>query len=80
MAPVLTTKGKLMKMYGLFSYSYDHYEWENLVCVSESQKKLIDRVYETTKGDILLVHTEDTHSELADEGTFHLMIKEIEVI
>jgi len=68
-------------MKGLFSYSYDWYEWEYLVCVSESEGKLVERYHNLDDAGQLVMHyQEDLHSELADKEVAHLMIKEVEVL
>ncbi len=53
----LQTAGVRMK--GLFCYSYYHYEWEYLVCVSEHGDKLKERYKEIVYGDEPLVYSEE---------------------
>tara|TARA_A100000171_G_C2045086_1_gene102380 strand:- start:73 stop:279 length:207 start_codon:yes stop_codon:yes gene_type:complete len=68
-------------MKGLFIYDYDHYEWEYLVCVSESEGKLVERYHSLDDaGQLVMQYQEDLHSELADKEVAHLMIKEVEVL
>ncbi|QHZ59849.1 hypothetical protein HWD03_gp118 [Alteromonas phage vB_AmeM_PT11-V22] len=68
-------------MKGLFSYSYDHYEWEYLVCVSESEDKLVERYHSfDDAGQLVMHYQEGLHNELAGKGVAHLMIKEVEVL
>lgn len=69
-----------MKLYGLFEYSYDYYEWESLNCVSYSQKSLVDRFHETIGNRYKLIYTDTEHEELRDGQVTHYMIKEVELI
>lgn len=66
-----------MKLYGLFSYTYDYYEWEELEAVSKSPDKLKDLV---GKGDVL-AESEDEHDQLRGiRGKPHHFIKEVTYI
>lgn len=71
-----------MIMKGLFSYNYDRYEWEYLICVSESEEKLVGRYHNLNNaGHQLVMHyQEDLHYDLACQEVPHLMIKEVEVL
>lgn len=68
-------------MKGLFSYWYDYYEMEYLICVSEDESKLIEKYNEFSNDDHYeLVICERRHSELASKEVDHSMIKDVEVL
>lgn len=67
-----------MKLYGLFEYTYDWYEWETLICVSKNKQKLIKRYNEINKHNLELTEDDDTHILL--NGVRHYMIKEVECL
>ena len=74
-----------MKMYGLFSMTYDYYEWEDLICVSRKVDKLIDQVKKLPRdfGDVPPLINKvagESNKELMEREVRHLLIKEIEVI
>ena len=75
-----------MKMYGLFSYSYNHYEWEDLVCVSDSVEKLIRYYYEDpddSQEPLLVFNQEDFKSkrdEYKEKEVSHCGIRPIDFI
>jgi len=70
-----------MKLYGLFSYSYDWYEWEDLVVVSDSVDKLKDYyVKHHNGGDEPPLVDECLHEKYAFKEYRHFMIKEVEFI
>ena len=70
-----------MKIYGLFEYTYDYHEWEQLIVVSRSVDKL-QKFYETYKGEygkfplVEGVHHHD-HAQLESN---HLIIREVGVV
>lgn len=66
-------------MKGLFNYSYDYYQWEYLICVSENESKLKDK-YNEIKDDEELATCEGRHKELASKEIQHYMIEEVEVL
>lgn len=66
-----------MKLYGLFEYSYDWYEWETLICVSKNKEKLTKHYREVGR-DLKVTEDEDTHNSW--DGERHYMIKEVEYI
>jgi len=37
------------QMFGLFSYEYDYYEWENLIVISQDNKKLLEYIEKEKK-------------------------------
>lgn len=67
-------------MKGLFIYSYDWYEWEDLICVSNSETKLIEKFTEVAGDGQELVTCESHHSVLRDKEERHYMIKDVEVL
>lgn len=67
-------------MKGLFIYTYDYYEWEDLIAVSESADRLKERHLEEKKQDYKLATNEDEHNELAHMETYHYMIKDVELV
>lgn len=65
-----------MKLYGLFSYSYDWYEWEDLVVVSDSVYKLKDYYVKYHNGcDEPPLVDEDQHSSFKRENISTLWSK-----
>lgn len=68
-----------MKLYGLFGYTYDWYEWEELVVVSNSKEKLV-MYYETYKDQYSKLVEEQLHKRYQDDGYNHMTIKEVEYI
>lgn len=70
-----------MKLYGLFEYTYDWYEWEELVVVSKSKEKL-EKYYENYKGQYgkFQLVEEQLHKVFQDDGHNHMVIKEVENI
>lgn len=72
-----------MKMYGLFHYFYDWYEWESLVVVSTSKDALKAKAQIEAQGkdyEVPLACSLRKHKDLKGEEIEHLYIKEIEVI
>lgn len=69
-------------MLGLFAYSYDYYEWEYLIAVSEDEGKLIEKGKELPEGEyrLLTQGMDEEHNHLRDEEIPHLMIKSVEVL
>lgn len=68
-----------MKLYGLFCYYYDYYEWEDIVIAAFNQKDLID-YYHDKEFKYKLIWSEKEHEELKDIEQEHYLIKEIELI
>lgn len=69
-------------MYGLFKYSYDHYVWEDLVCVSDKKINLVKHAIELDK-DLPIVDLNENKKEyvrLSSNGTTHFGICEIKVV
>lgn len=61
-------------MNALFSYHYDYYEWEELVCASESENLLIDYYNRHCSRCGPLVEGEKEHDKLANEERSHYLI------
>lgn len=68
-----------MILYGLFEYSYDYYEWENLICASEDIGKLRE-YYENIRFKYHILINEKEHKIYNKRGTGHYLIKKIKVI
>ncbi len=72
-------------MYGLFLKTYDYYEWNDLICISESRQKLRDR-HATGETDglygdrSLFEYVGDTPKGLRDKETVHFVIQIVEVL
>ena len=68
-------------MYGLFNYTYDYYEWEELICVSESVEKLQAK-YILIKDSIIdgLVESEEAHCDSQKMEINHCYIKKVEIV
>tara|TARA_R110000803_G_C11704665_1_gene286020 strand:- start:247 stop:465 length:219 start_codon:yes stop_codon:yes gene_type:complete len=56
-------------MYALCEYTYDYYEWENVVAVSKSHVSLINH-YKEQKSNYEL-HTPDEHEEISTLHNLH---------
>ena len=78
-----------MKMYGLFLFTYDYHEWEELECVARNKDKLIERAEELVKSwkydkPIIIDMTLDGSSEQYTDCKFnermHYQVCEVEVI
>ena len=68
-------------MLGLFEYSYDYYEWEDLIAVSESSDKLIKKFHEVKKDDeVSCVLIEELHEQNQKFEERHYMIKGVELL
>ena len=65
-----------MKLYGLFEYSYDYYQFEKLHVVSYDRANLKNHLY----GFSRFAETEDIHKLYKKSKDNHFMIKELEVI
>lgn len=70
-----------MKIYGLFEYTYDWYEWEQLIVVSRNVEKL-KKYYETYKGEYgkFLLVEESEHKDYAKDQHNHMIIREVQVV
>lgn len=66
----------MTKMFGLFFNYYDHYEWHNLVCVSDDARALIERI----KGEEEPLLSGDEQKEAYATGMDHYVIEPIERI
>lgn len=62
-------------MYGLFEYTYDYYEFENLICVSKHIEKLDEECRQFYFYPP--IRCEDYHKELAETKTVHYLIKKL---
>ena len=67
-------------MKGLFLYTYDYHEWEDLIAVSEFTENLKERYLMEDGKDYKLANNEDEHNELAHMETHHYMIKDVELV
>ncbi len=70
----------MKKLYGLFGYTYDYYEWELLICASEHPYKLKEqheamntryKIFSKVEHD----KANEDHNEIC-----HFLIKEIKLI
>ena len=66
-----------MKLFGLFEYTYDYYEWEELQVASSDESKL--REWANNNLPDLEIFTVGEH-ETNYKGKAHLLIKEIDVL
>ena len=66
-------------MKGLFYMSYDYYEWENLICISQDEAKLNQRAA-LDDPKLQVVFSDEESSKLADSELPHYLIKDIETI
>lgn len=64
-------------MYGLFEYSYDYYEWENLICVSDSVDRLKEYYKDKSVLDDPLVSSDEEHDHLASCEKYHYQINRV---
>ena len=48
------SKNSRIIMLGLFKYTYDYHEWEDLIAVSECSEKLIEKFHEVKRDDEML--------------------------
>lgn len=66
-------------MKGLFYMSYDYYEWENLICISQDEEKLNQRAA-LDDPKLQVVFSGEESSKLAERERPHYLIKDIETI
>jgi len=69
-----------MKLYGLFSYSYDYYEWEELECISRLRSRLEYYYHTHQESTVLIYGGEEEHIHLGNKEVSHYMIKEVKVV
>jgi hypothetical protein len=71
---------KPCKCYALALYTYDHYEWEEVVAVSFDQSKLRDEHEQLppshTYKDVRIIRN-SAHRAFAERGESHWLIKEV---
>jgi hypothetical protein len=68
-------------MFGLFKYTYDYYEWQELDCVSDKEEKLIERYNTMHSGKHKLVHAESSERDhLRDCETPYYTIEPVDVV
>ena len=74
-------------MFGLFEYSYDYYEWERLLRVSESperlEKSLTPEECDPDETAVVRLDTpegEAAHTDLSNGDIRHYGIRKVEVI
>lgn len=68
----------MKKMYGLFMFTYDYYEFESILCVSESTDSL-NAEYIRSYGPNRIIN-EEQHDSYRDSGESHYVIMELEVV
>ena len=66
-------------MKGLFYMSYDYYEWENLICISQDEAKLNQRAA-LDDPKLQVVFSDEESSGLAESEMRHYLIKDVETI
>lgn len=66
-------------MKGLFLFSYDYYEWKDLIAVYDSSEKLHER-YVKEDSRYKLVADKLEHEKLADKEMLHYMIIDVECV
>lgn len=66
-------------MKGLFKFTYDYYEWEELIAVSKSPEKLCDRFLKE-ESEHKLTQCKLEHAQMSDKEEFHYMIADVEYI
>lgn len=72
-----------MKIYGLFRYSYDHFEFERVLCVSQYVELLEQRhadIKKLERNPHALTLTREAHGAMAESETTHYAILELKVI
>lgn len=68
------------KMFGLFMYTYDYHEWENLIAVSKSRGRLLECYLGMVDGRPPRAIDDDHHESYRDEEIKHVYIREVEEI
>lgn len=66
-------------MKGLFYMSYDYYEWENLICISQDEAKLNQRAA-LDDPKLQVVFSDKESNMLAESEIPHYLIKDVETI
>ena len=63
----------------LFKYSYDYYEWENLIAVS-NDINLLEKRYASEDQDVPLISYKEEHEHYQDREEGHFSINSVEFI
>ena len=66
-------------MKGLFYMSYDYYEWENLICISQDEAKLNQKAA-LDDPKLQVVFSDEESNRLAESELAHYLIKDVETI
>jgi len=69
---------KTTQIYALFSYSYDHYEWEYIDAVSFDKEKLVE--YYKNDKKLPLAETDKEHNSFAFNEYPHCWIRPIDFL
>ena len=69
-------------MYGLFKNSYDWHKWTDLLCASNSKKKLIEYAKNSKNSNKykLFVDGSESQEAAADNEETHYVIEEIDFL
>jgi len=65
-------------MFGLFHCSYDYYEWLELICVANTEQKLLE--YGLANKFEIVTTGLDEHNNMKDRETYHYYVTEIKNI
>ena len=65
---------------GLFHRSYDYYEWDDIICVSNVAQKLKDEYEKLDVSDCYPLVDESLHGEFRDREAGHYAITEVKVV
>lgn len=66
-------------MKGLFYMTYDYYEWENLICISQDEAKLNQKAA-LDDPKLQVVFSDEESNRLAESELPHYLIKDVETI
>lgn len=69
---------KISQIYALFSYTYDHYEWEDIEAVSFDKEKLVE--YYNNDKKLPLANTQKEHDVFAINEHSHCWIRPIDFL
>ena len=65
-------------MFGLFHRTYDHFEWDDLVSVSTSRERLVEKYHSLEPRHVLIAN--EQYAEYRDDEHCHFAIVEIDLI